>query len=411
MLLTRLLPPQFLLPAWSARQLHHVLQRAQKSDGASPKRKKSFKAFSRKLEPSLFEELFPEESTPRSQAEPNEKVEKLPTFEWAEELRPSIGKNRLREKDPIYSIPQPSSQVPEHPKSKPALQFNLEGERQRQRNDISVLVLNCASKTLEESDFFRLSPKGEHIEGWTSGIIKVIPGRDSRTLESLGHYFILFSSDAAARAYHDQIVRLHTLSKMHTRRSVTSPLPPPPGYLVDGEDLHATLRGFTLIPASHNTASLRMLARPYRPAVSQMISNGGPAAVANWQRKAGEMVLFSIDRGHISLYDVRRVLGEDGRHRNLHWELAGGDQDIVALSKDGEDAAGELPEEPSKGMEMIHGSKKRSFSQPSRFILCFKDRHEARRFVREWHRRPLPPTRERNPGDEPPPVVNVKTLW
>ena len=43
-----------------------------------------------------------------------------------------------------------------------------------QRREASVLILNCASKTLEESDFFRLSPKGEHIEGWTSGIIKSV---------------------------------------------------------------------------------------------------------------------------------------------------------------------------------------------------------------------------------------------
>ena len=36
----------------------------------------------------------------------------------------------------------------------------------------TVLLLSALTKTLEESDFFRLSPRGEHIEGWTSGIIK-----------------------------------------------------------------------------------------------------------------------------------------------------------------------------------------------------------------------------------------------
>lgn len=38
--------------------------------------------------------------------------------------------------------------------------------------EITVLILSNASKTLTRSDFDRLSPKGEHIEGWTSGIIK-----------------------------------------------------------------------------------------------------------------------------------------------------------------------------------------------------------------------------------------------
>jgi hypothetical protein len=52
---------------------------------------------------------------------------------------------------------------------------HVDPEEEKQRQEASVLVLNCAGKTLEESDFFRLSPKGEHIEGWTSGIIKGMP--------------------------------------------------------------------------------------------------------------------------------------------------------------------------------------------------------------------------------------------
>jgi hypothetical protein len=35
-----------------------------------------------------------------------------------------------------------------------------------------LLILNACSTNLEESDFFRLGPRGEHIEGWTSGIVK-----------------------------------------------------------------------------------------------------------------------------------------------------------------------------------------------------------------------------------------------
>ena len=35
-----------------------------------------------------------------------------------------------------------------------------------------VLVIHRASKTLEETDFYRMSPKGRHIEGWTNGIVK-----------------------------------------------------------------------------------------------------------------------------------------------------------------------------------------------------------------------------------------------
>jgi hypothetical protein len=38
----------------------------------------------------------------------------------------------------------------------------------------AVLLIAALPKNLEESDFFYLSPKGEHIEGWRSGLIKGI---------------------------------------------------------------------------------------------------------------------------------------------------------------------------------------------------------------------------------------------
>src|SRR5438045_611006 len=78
----------------------------------------------------------------------------------------------------------------------------------------------------------------------------VIPGRDPETLEPRGHYFVLFSTDAAARAYRDRVIRLHRISKTWTPTSITSPLPPPPGYLKDGEDIHALMQAFTIIPSS-----------------------------------------------------------------------------------------------------------------------------------------------------------------
>ncbi|RAL60274.1 hypothetical protein DID88_000054 [Monilinia fructigena] len=47
----------------------------------------------------------------------------------------------------------------------------------------------------------------------------------SQTLESLGHYFILFSSRAAALAYFHRTIDLHTLSRTYTPNSIA--LPPP----------------------------------------------------------------------------------------------------------------------------------------------------------------------------------------
>jgi hypothetical protein len=175
MLLTRALPPQFLLPAWSVQQLVRASQRAHQS-GSTRKRRET------KASPvtngsragreglSLFDELFPEERDKR----PERELDKLPAFEWHDELRSRMEDNwerdRGEKRDRFRSIPKRSGPVHESLHTRFTVQ--LAQDEKKQRREASVLVLNAVTKTLEESDFFRLSPKGEHIEGWTSGIIK-----------------------------------------------------------------------------------------------------------------------------------------------------------------------------------------------------------------------------------------------
>jgi hypothetical protein len=223
MLLTRSLPPQFLLPAWSARQLARASQRAHRSastlndhpsQSASRRhrtRDKDSEIFRRpvitddyldltQLEPepepesqqsseplSLFDELFPEERQAKTKREraAEKKLDKLPAFKWNSTFNVGHQEEREREKrrEQYKSIPQrddtPRKEATafytpirlDNPHDVERLRDNPEREL-RQPTLPSVLVLNACSKTLEESDFFRLGPKGEHIEGWTSGIIK-----------------------------------------------------------------------------------------------------------------------------------------------------------------------------------------------------------------------------------------------
>jgi len=202
MLLTRL-PPQFLLPAWSVRQLVSLQQRAYKSDDRGfyrstksdviPKPKNKLQSPTPSPAPpaphatdkksgflSLFEELFPEESKTQSraadrreEAERREQSERLPAFQWWE----------TGQKDTIEHVDKDAGLSKKDKRSKkklqesryPSLRRTEEGgSRNWAKQEPSVLILNSATKTLEESDFFRLGPKGEHIEGWTSGIIKGI---------------------------------------------------------------------------------------------------------------------------------------------------------------------------------------------------------------------------------------------
>jgi hypothetical protein len=236
----------------------------------------------------------------------------------------------------------------------------------------------------------------------------VIPARDRNTLEKLGHYYILCSNDAAARAYQDRTNKLLKLAKSR-KIMEDSGVPIPPGYLENGEDPMRLLQGFSLVPA-HGRVSMRILRKPYKPSVIRLLKEGGDAARIAKESKAGEMVIFSVDIGHITQDELEEALKDDGRRRNLHWRLGREEEShIVKLTY------GHGREEPGEGIEgpieAYRARKKEEYRRPSRYVISFRDRNEARRFVREWHRRPFPLRRKHNPGDEPIPIVNAEILW
>lgn len=241
--------------------------------------------------------------------------------------------------------------------------------------------------------------------------IEVIPARDRNTFEKLGSYFVLCSNDAAARAYRDRMNALQELAKSKKIRD-ESGLPIPKGYLQEGEDPDKLLQGFSLAPA-HGAISMKLLQKPYRPPVLRMLKEGGPAARLTKEGKAGEMVIFSLDIGQITEYDLREALREDGRRRNLHWKF--GREEAGHIFKLDYDYQGDDLEEPGEGtagsVEAYRARKKAEYRRPSRYVISFADRNEARRFQRDWHRRPLPVKRQHNPGDEPIPIVNAEILW
>ena len=102
---------------------------------------------------SLFEELFPEETRKREDCTLNveEKYHDVPRLplpkvgEGFEENHSDLDRSRMR-----------SEQV--------ASQATAEAFRQEK---LAVLVLQIASKSLIESDFRLVAPKGEHIARWT----------------------------------------------------------------------------------------------------------------------------------------------------------------------------------------------------------------------------------------------------
>jgi hypothetical protein len=198
----------------------------------------------------------------------------------------------------------------------------------------------------------------------------------------------------------DNMYRLHRLAKAAAPKGSTgvAAFEALPGILKHGEDTQSLIKSFSLIP-THDNLLLRLIDKPYMPAVIRLLEDGGPAAIATKQSKTEDKVLFYPDSGNIALWELRKTLLTDGRRRNLHWQLAGGEDDILPLTK--YSMGGDNDGEAGIG---------KGFRRPERYVISFKDELEARRFAREWHRRQFPSFHRRYQADQPS-IVNAEILW
>jgi hypothetical protein len=231
----------------------------------------------------------------------------------------------------------------------------------------------------------------------------VIQARDTSTLAPLTYYFLIFSSSVVANKYQKNLSRLHNLATASSlARQSVMPLPPDI-ELKDGETVDTLLRSFTLSsPAA--TISARFLKRPFTPFVQKMVEEGIHTAVKEQQGKGDALVLLWTDKGRYSEMDLFEAIVQSGKERNLAWKLAGGQRAIEKLNA-GSSAAGR-GEVEDDDVETDVSWKDSARARESRFVLAFQDRHEARRFVREWHRRPCPALTKQTP-----PLVNAQILW
>lgn len=257
-------------------------------------------------------------------------------------------------------------------------------------DDAAILVLGGAPNSLTESDFFRtqLGKPARHVEGWSStGIHRVIPVRDSETLEPSGQYYILFESGAAAAAWQHEVSTLWRLARVRalTRRELTEGgsggasstqqrwhkmpdnLDPKQilgekkkgwhGHLKryknlvfdeddptakDGRqdqdrDDAASVRNFTLVPQSQRYD----LDRPLYSRLETFLSNGAPTLVERLMQRAGSrhLVLLVLEGGRLSVPTLRALVREDGAERNLPWRVKGLDHDCHHHNDSGDNDA------------------------------------------------------------------------
>ncbi|KAK6073047.1 hypothetical protein SCUP234_08884 [Seiridium cupressi] len=394
---------------------------------------------------SLFAELFPDEAKQRARLR-----------SWAQAQTQASTENAdgqgLVKPPPRTLSPLPQSAHPLISYYEDSSHHPAAASTQR-----CTVVLNAASKYLTESDFYRVGAgRAAHVEGWVGGITKVIQARDPDTLEPLGRYYIIFETAAAAAAWREEVKRLWKLSRAHTpgviRQGGTKgtgnfPVEIPlsarstrsnagshsgGGSVGELEAIKREVEGFTLV-----APGMRWDLDVAKYTAEERAMEHAGSLVEKLCRKAETkfLVMIAVSGGKISSGTLRTAIKDDGKQRGLPWRVKNleakvgeGKWGIMPFGKSGLKAAerASIQEnmretedrtmhiEPDANVEKI----KDEFKRYPRFLVPFLDEAEARRFVRNWHRRQLTLKMGREDVDiqsveewEETRVFNVTLLW
>lgn len=384
--------------------------------------------------PSLIEQLFPERYAAGSSH--RGAVRQVPTIPAHHPVEPA----------------PPSATAPvqeEEEKGKWRRARELKREMKAQPPHVAVLVLRNAGKNLTLDDFRRVIPQGKHLEGWTleqGDILRAIPGRDMATLEPTGDYYLLFSSPLSAFTYQGHVTRIHRLVATNTPSSLLSPIAAPPGYMIEGMDVHDAINSFSLI-SPDLALQVRQLKPPLAPGVQALVEHGGYEPLMLRKDRMPHEVRLTLEGPQLRLPVLRHILRLSAHDRGLNW--SGGDdaapkltewvptqpRDMPSLSNHGESALkwaerhGRDANVTGPAVSPLTGHKRTSDSEDTVdldemkrraprpvYIAGFHTDQAMQSFLHFWHERSL--TWEGAPavgvaGDEwdLPPIAHVQALW
>lgn len=180
---------------------------------------------------------------------------------------------------------------------------------------------------------------------------------------------------------------------------------PPPGMLVEGEDIYSVLQNYALCPPSQKIA-LKFVFPPYSPALKRLLELRGYPQIMRPEDKSHKSVLLWVDGFQPTIHDIRDMIARDKRSRGLNWALA---SSMNPVEKVDSSAYREWGEGDSAASESAEETQFRGLYP--RYLIHFADENEARRFTREWHRRPFPLPKARIHSHEPPPLVHTEFVW
>jgi hypothetical protein len=249
------------------------------------------------------------------------------------------------------------------------------------------------------------------MQEWTQRgeFVKVFPRRDPWTLEQTGNYYIIFRNEADAKAYREHVHHVHDLAKQHTPTSLTSEIAPPPGYIINGEDVSALIQSYALMPPQQKLF-LQFLVPPFTPFHQNIFRRGGYAQILGEGREGIAQVMIEFLEGRQpSWFDISDAIYLDGRRRGLEWKLLPGESSIrkvdmkdptkkdeISAVEEGEAGDVALGEQEASGA--VESKKRKKTVQEraktpmygQRWILSFESVEEAKRFALVWHGRAFP---------------------
>ncbi|KAL9097622.1 MAG: hypothetical protein Q9165_000519 [Trypethelium subeluteriae] len=219
---------------------------------------------------------------------------------------------------------------------------------------------------------------------------------------------------AILRLWTTEVVRLHQLSTTHTPTSLISMIPPPPGFPIDGEDAHAKMQSYALYPPSVNP-DIRLEDQPFDEWTVSEVVRGDVNQLMRRPTKRGHEVLLAVDGPQPSVFDVRTTIAKDGMNRGMPWATLPGPDHGVTELKLAISLHGELHQRILDDQWMEEGRENGKRNDHARmfnkWIVAFQTDAEAKRFVRAWHKMPLPTWWHGTQYEEIPSIVHAELLW
>ncbi|KAI9887632.1 MAG: hypothetical protein M1823_000496 [Watsoniomyces obsoletus] len=304
-----------------------------------------------------------------------------------------------------------------------------------EKEELTVLILYNASPSLTDHDIRRIVPRGKHIREWrgAGNIEKVIPGRDPDTLAPLGFYYLLFKSARSARAYQTEVSRLHALALKQTPQTTEGPIAVPPGFKIDGEDIHQALQSYTLIPPSQSLV-MKLASKPFSSSVQRIIDAGGYSKFTTLEAaSSAHAVLLHIDGFQPRTKTLRKFFtSQKIGFLEAKWDFIDTEEALVEIERlpglDAEDTLSRPSIDDGGGVLVDDDGGRKDTAAATlesytvrKWIAFFKTPAAASRFVRNWHKKEYIPRRSnsnwtdgngyQDQFESTPAIINAELLW